>query len=295
MARNYNKSKAAVDFQNRKDIWLNRMMRLASNAIRWKGLPDSIDKVYMELCLTRSGRAIIVHDDITGSWLNGQDASVGLLDIYGVPMERSIIYRNGRQQWYAPETSVIIYNNGLRCSDLWMYTVMAETLADLDCAIRINCNSQKTMPIIPVKEQQALSALNLYQDLIENIPFHLVDPQGLDIEAFKNAIQFDNRKSFTGDNLVKVQREFWNRCLTIIGINNANVEKAERSNIAEIDSNLDEIAIMRRDRINSRERAIQEMKRLWGWEVSVDYYSNIKVREEGNGNGSIYDASEDDM
>ena len=170
---------------------------------------------------------------------------------------------------------------------------MADTLASMDMAIMVNVNTQRTMPIIPVKQEQVLSVKNLIQELEENSPYKFVDPTGLDIEAFKNALLFDNRKSFTADNIVKVQREYWNRCLTIIGINNANVEKAERVNIAEADSNMDEIATLRYDRIRQREYGCREMKEIFGMEVRAEYVSNIRVRREGDGNGSLYSTGQD--
>lgn len=295
MAKAYNKKQALKLTEQRKRMWLIRMMRLASSAIRWEGLDENIDKVYLELCLTRTGSAIIMYDDLTDTYWCGQNASVGMLDNYAYPEQRSIIMRNGKQFWCTPENSVIIYNNSLRCGDLWMYEIIADDLCDMDLAMRVNINTQKTMPIIPTKETQVLSGENIMQNLIENVPYQFVDPQAMDIEAFKTALTFDNRQSFTADNILKIQREFWNRALTIIGINNNNVEKKERLNIAEADSNLDEIAIMRRDRLNAREEAVKMMNQLWGWDVTVDYYSNLKIEEGGNGNGGIYDASQDDM
>lgn len=278
-----------------KNLWLVRMLRLASSAIEWEGLPPYIDTGWMEYNLIRSGSCIFFHDEITGRYYSGQNASVGKLDIDGYPINRSCIFRNGEQVFVGEMESVIIYNNVMRTSDLWIYDLMADILANLDMAIKVNINTQKTMPIIPVKQEQLLSAKNLLYELIENVPFKFVDPSGLDIEAFKGALTFDNRKSFTADNMVKVQREYWNRCLTMIGINNVNVEKAERLNIAEADSNMDEIATIRYEKIRQREFACRQMKALFGMDVSVKYVSNLKVRKEGDGNGGLYGSSEDDI
>lgn len=277
----------------RKNMWLVRMMRLAASAIKWEGLPEYIDTGWMEYNLTKSGTCIVWKDSITGRYYAGQNASTGNLDIDGYPTMRSCIFRNGQQVFLEPSESVIIYNNVMRTSDYWIYELMADTLASMDMAIMVNVNSQRTMPIIPVKQEQVLSVKNLIQELEENSPYKFVDPTGLDIEAFKNALLFDNRKSFTADNIIKVQREYWNRCLTIIGINNANVEKAERVNIAEADSNMDEIATLRYDRIRQRDYACKEMKEIFGLDVRAEYVSNIRVRREGDGNGNIYSTGQD--
>lgn len=291
------KQKLIVQTQDRLNMWISRMLRLASSSIQWKGLPDTIDPVYLEYCLVRQGSAIIVYEPEFG-YLCGANASTGDLDIYGYPNNRSVIFRNGQQAFYSREDSVIIYNNSMRSGDYYYYKIFANDLANIDMAVRVNINSQKTMPIVPSSVQQALTVKNLYQDIEENQGIRVIDEESMDLEKFKAALQFDNRRSFTGDNMIAVQREIWNRALTFIGINNVNVEKRERVNTFETNSNLDEIYIMRRDRLNQRDRACTLLEMQFGIKASANYYSdNVSretFREEVNQVGEVYDRSEDD-
>lgn len=287
-----NKGKLIIQTEDRLQMWNIRMLRLASSAIRWEGLPYGVDTVYLEYLLARNGSAIIVYDEVTGAFLCGQNASTGELDIYGYPVDRSVIFRNGKQMWFTPDTSVIVYNNSMRSGDYWIYNIFANDLANMDMAIRVNMNTQKTMPIIPTSLNQSLTIKNMMNAINENEPWLMVDEQGVDVEKFKASMVFDNRQSFTGDNMIQVQREYWNRVLTFIGVNNVNVEKRERVNVFETNSNLDEIAIMRRDRLNARERACQELKTKFGIEVKVNYWSDIRNGIGGDGNGEIYDAGQ---
>lgn len=272
----------------RMEMWQQRMIRLASSAIGWDGFPFSVDTTYLEYCLSRNGSAIIVYDSEMDVMLCGQNASTGALDIYGYPENRSVIFRNGQQQWYTPEESVIVFNNSMRKSDIWEYQITADDLANMDMAIRINVNTQKTMPIIPVSQEQALGAKNIYNNLMDNKPYETVDEQSIDVEKFKAALTFDNRRSFTGDNMIIVQREIWNRRLTQMGINNPNVEKRERVNLSETNSNLAEVYTMRRDRLNPRIRAAEEIKKKFGITVTPYFYSPVAM-EGGEENGNVYD------
>lgn len=281
----------------RKNMWVMRMLRLARSAIQWEGLPDYLDITYLEQCLIRSGSAIIVYDEIADEYVVGGNSSVGLLDIYGYPINRSVIFRNGNKMNASVENSVIIWNTPTHDADLWMYNIIADDLCNIDMAVRTNVNTQKTMPIIPINQEQLLSAKNLMQDIAENQPYKFVDPMAMNVEAFKSALQFDNRKSFTADQLIEVERELWNRALTLIGINNTNVEKRERVNTFETNSNLDEILIMRRDKLNSREYACKKMKEKFGLDVSVKYYSDVMQTsglERSGSNGGIYSAVTND-
>lgn len=276
---------------NAYNVWLIRIMRLASSSIRWTGLPKYIDTIRLENILNRSGSAIIGYDETIDRYFVGQNASTGNIDVYGYPMDRRMIFANGETARFTPETSVIIYNNSMRMADYWIFQYFAMFMADMDVAIRVNMNTQKTMPIIPTTQEQQLSIENAYKDVLNNIPYILVDQNGFNVQQFKDAIQFDNRQSFTGDQMIAVQREMWNRCLTFIGINNTNVEKRERVNVQETVSNLDEILFMRRDRLNSRNMACSQMEMLWGWNVSAEYYSEGGVST----NGVLYGGGSDDM
>lgn len=272
------------------DYWLTRMQYVAASAIKWENLPGSCDPIFLENCLNTAGSAIIVKDDITGEYLVGQNGSTGPINIYGYPKDRRVIFLNGQTMNYEEDTSVIIYNNAFRSSDLWIFTTIANLLADMDAAVRINMNSQKTMPIIPVTETQRLTVENIYADITNNIPYVLVDGNALDVDKLKSSLQFDNRRSFTADLMIQVQREIWNRFLTFVGINNVNVEKRERVNVPEINSNLDEIFVMRRNRLNARERAAQLINEKWGMNIKVSYYS-----EEVTQDGGVYGGSQNDM
>lgn len=272
------------------DYWLTRMQYVAASAIKWENLPKTCDPIFLENCLNTAGSAIMVKDDITGEYLVGQNGSTGPIDIYGYPKNRRVIFLNGNTMNYEIDTSVIIYNNAFRSSDLWIFTNIANMLADTDAAIRINMNSQKTMPIIPVTDTQRLTVENIYADITNNIPYVLVDGNSLDVDKLKSSLTFDNRRSFTADLMIQVQREIWNRFLTFVGINNVNVEKRERVNVPEINSNLDEIFVMRRNRLNARERAAQLMNEKWGLDIKVSYYSEGVTKD-----GSVYGGSQYDM
>lgn len=232
----------------------------------------------------------MVKDPLVEDYFVGQNGSTGDINIYGYPNDRRIIFANGMTANYDIESSVIIYNNSMRSSDLWIFQHIAETLADMDSGIRVNMQSQKTMPIIPTTQEQALTIENIYSDIEHNIPYVMVDANSLDVEKLKDALTFDNRKSFTADLMIQVQREIWNRFLTYVGINNVNVEKRERVNVSETNANLDEIMVMRRNRLNARQRAADLIYEQWGLKVTPHYYSEGRATEDG----SLYDFDQDD-
>lgn len=292
MSRKKKEKKSLELFQTYYDYWLTRMLYVASSAIEWTNLPYTCDPVYLENTLNMAGAALIMREPMREDYLVGENGSTGEINIYGYPKNRRVIFMNGKTVNTTPEESVIIYNNAMRSSDLWYFTTIAQQMADIDMAVRVNMQTQKTMPIIPATQEQALSIENVYSDLENNIPYIMVDSNSFDAERFRNALQFDNRKSFTSDLMIQVQREIWNRFLTFVGVNNVNVEKRERVNVPEINSNLDEILVMRRNRLNARERACAMINEKWGLNVGVRYYSDVR---EVNENGSLYGYDQNDL
>lgn len=285
MSRKKKEKKVKERFWKYYDYWLTRMLYVASSAIKWEGLPEECDPVYLENCLNRAGAALIIREPLLEKYAVGQNGSTGPIDIYGYPEDRRVIFMNGQTVNSNIGESVIIYNNSMRSSDLWIFEHIARRLADMDSAIDVNMQTQKTMPMIPVTQEQQLTVENIYADIENNIPYVLLDGNSLDIEKLRSALVFDNRKSFTADLMIQVQREIWNRFLTYVGINNVNIEKRERTNVPEINSNLDEIMVMRRNRLNARERAASLMKQKWGLEVTPKYYADVR---EVSGDGGVY-------
>lgn len=290
MPRKYKQKEVFSGWNSYINYWITRCIRMAVSSVRWDGLPKTIDTQYLEQCINKSGSGIIVYDDVLGKWLGGQNASVGQLDIYGYPMDRRVIFRNGQSARYTPETSVIIYNNSMRSGDLWIYRMVAARMADYDMAINVNMQTQKTMPIIPASIQTKLTIDNLYESYMSNMPYSVVEPNSIDIEAFRSALTFDNKRSFTADGMILVERDVWNWFLTFCGIDNVNNQKKERVIVPEATANNGEVYIMRRDRINARERAAEIMGELWGWEVKVDYYNDNRMLTGGVEDGRLYSA-----
>lgn len=290
MAKGYRKKKAKLQNWTCENIWLSKMFRLASSSIKWEGLPEEIDTVLMENLINRGSSAIIGFDDILGEWIVAQNASFGRIDHNGYPIIRRGVCVNGLNVNFENSGSVIIFNNSMRTNDFWIWNYCAEYMANLDMAIRINCNSQKTMPIIPASQPQQLTLENLYDNLESNMPYTLVDGNSMDVEKLQMALQFDNKKSFTADGLMMVQNEIWCRILTMLGINNINHFKKSGVNVQETDANLDEIVYFRRDRLNAREVAARKMKEVFGWDVKVSYYS-----EGVNQRGLLYGGSQDNI
>lgn len=272
-------------------FWLSRELRVACSSIEWVGIPDTVDQIYLENILVKRGSAIIFKDDITNGYYCGANSSGGDEDWYGYPDYRVVTMRNGDTFRVATKDSVIIYNNSFRESDMPYMLYVADLMSEYTSAIRVNVQTQKTMPILPANQQQALAIEQTYANIENNIPYTIIDPNSINIESIKNALLFDNRKSFTADLISSVKREEWNNFLTFCGIDNSNIDKKAQVNVLESGSNLEEVLYMKRSKLNSRKEGCKLMKMKWGLNVDVKYYG----QERGDKIGNLYGERNDDM
>ena len=203
--------------------YYNRLTDLALSVYEWKNLPDSVDERFIELTLFSAGMAVFFLDPVLGH-LCLQCKIGGALDVYRIPIRRTAYATNGYNINLTSADSVLIFNNYLHTDSLLDIEMFARRLYNIERAIDVNVNAQKTPLIIKGTENQRLTLKNLYMQYDGNEPFIFGD-KDLDLEAFK-VMKTD--APFVADKLNILKRQVWNEALTYLGIENSNTEKKER-------------------------------------------------------------------
>ena len=127
--------------------YYNRLTELAISMFEWKNLPDTIDARFLELCLYSDGMCIFFEDEVLG-FLTLQCMIGGHLDVYRIPMERKAYAPNGYNRALNSTDSVIIFNNFLHTNSMLDVEMFSKRLYNLDRAIDVNANAQKTPVLI---------------------------------------------------------------------------------------------------------------------------------------------------
>lgn len=149
------------------------LAELAMSMFEWKNLPDTVDARFLELTLFEDGQIVFFKDEELG-FLCLQCAVNGGFNVYRIPTNRRAYAVNGYQKNLTENDSVIIYNNFLRTNSMLDVRNFAERLYNIDRAIDVNINAQKTPILIKCDEQQRLTMLNTYQQYDGNQPVILV-------------------------------------------------------------------------------------------------------------------------
>lgn len=263
------------------NMYLNRIIDIYLSLFEWKGLPETINVRYLEYTLMEQGKVFFFHDDNLGYLaLNGN--AIGF-NVYNEPIKYEVYAPIGYQKSLTDKNAVIIWNTFRREPYLEVFELYAQRLYEITRTQDVNVMAQKTPVLIKASEQQRLTMQNLYQKYSGNMPFIFGDK---DIDM--NAIEaLTTQSPYVADKLQVLKNEIWNECMTFLGVGNAKQDKKERLVAAEVSANDEQIMQSRDVMLDARKIACEQINKMFGLNVSVDYKlnnrkSDIMEEEEGS-------------
>ena len=260
--------------------YYNRLTELAISMFEWQNLPETVDQRFLEMCLFSDGMCVFFQDEVLG-YLGLQCMIGGNLNVYRIPMERRAYATNGYQRELDGTNSVIIFNNYLHTNSMLDVEMFSKRLYNLDRAIDVNANAQKTPVLIQCDESQRLTMKNLYKQYEGNEPF-IFGSKGLDANGLK---VLQTGAPYVADKLYELKTQIWNEALTYLGISNINVVKKERMITDEVTRNQGGTVASRYSRLESRRQACKQINEMFGLDIWVDYREDFQdVEEQENEN-----------
>lgn len=255
--------------------YYNRLTELALSMFEWKNLPKTVDQRFLEMCLYSDGMCVFFEDEVLG-YLGLRCMIGGRLNVYQIPTDRKAYATNGYQKSLDGTNSVIIFNNYLHTNSMLDVEMFSKRLYNLDRAIDVNANAQKTPVLIQCDESQRLTMLNLYKKYDGNEPF-IFGSKGLDANGLK---VLQTGAPYVADKLYELKTQIWNEALTYLGISNINVVKKERMITDEVTRNQGGTVASRYSRLESRRQACKQINEMFGLDIWVDYREDFQDVEE---------------
>ena len=259
--------------------YVNRLTELSISMFDWQNLPNTVDARFLELALFNNGMAVFFKDEVMG-YLGLQVMIGGTLDVYRIPITRTAFAQNGYQMKLDQSNSVIIFNNMLHTNSILDVQEMSKRLYEIQRTIDINVIQQKTPKIITCTENQRLVMKNLYAQYMGNEPFIFGD-KNLDLSGIKT---FDTTSPYVADKLYDLKTQYWNEALTYLGISNVNTVKKERMITDEVQRNLGGTIASRYSRLFMRQQACEQINKMFGLNISVDYREDMQVLDTYDAN-----------
>ena len=246
--------------------YYNRLMALSISMFEWKGMPDSIDTRYLELCLFGEGHCVFFKDEELG-FLALRCSIGGPFNVYQIPIRRRAYASNGYQRELDMDNSVIIWNNELHTNSMLTVENFSRRLYEMDRVIDVNVKAQKTPILITCSETQRLTMKNIYMQYEGNEPVIFGDNQNVN----PNSIQVINTDApFHASEIYDLKTRYYNEALTYLGISNISFQKKERMVSDEVIRNLGGTIANRYSRLNARKQACQMINEMFGDELDEE-------------------------
>lgn len=266
-------------------MYYTRLLELATSVFEWHNLPSpsgeqlGVDSRFMELALFSDGVCLFFNDEVLG-YLGLQCTIGGVLDVYRNPIVRNAFASNGYYNSLNNKNSVIIYNNYLKTPSQPDIEYFARRLWQLDRIVDVNVNAQKSPYIITCDENSILTAKNMYKQLDGNEPA-IFGKKGIGSIDFN---VLSTNAPYVADKVQKLKNEIWNEALTYLGISNISIAKKERMITDEVLRSQGGTVASRNSRLRMRQKACEEINKMFGLNVSVDYseFLDISIPERGD-------------
>ena len=287
MSRRHPNKNASLfaDFQANREAqesWIKYFMRLCEIAIsvfKWENLPDGIDPRFIELILFYEGHIVFFRDEELEQYLCLKAALGGKWNLYDIPTERHIYANNGYTNDVTDENSVIIYNNLMRIPSSFTIREFSERLAELDSIIDVNTGAQADPMIVRSGQKNRLTMQNMIKKVRQGNRVIFVD-ENLDMN---DITALDLGAPFTADKLYNLKNQYWNEALTFLGIPNVSIEKRERLVSDEVTRGQGGTIACRYSRLEARRQAAEQINKMFGLNVSVDYREEYKIDKNERG------------
>ena len=247
--------------------YYKKLKLLAKSVYKWNNLPNGIDEKWIEHFLFTEGKCMIFNDKKLGlmvsrcteTGINHYDEPINLMPVatnYCDIRE----YENGKE-------CVLIRNNDDMIPTETSIMLYAYRLADITRTIDINISAQKTPVLILCKEKQKMTLKNIYKQWNGFEPVIYGD-KDVDLSGVK-VLKTDAPIVF--DTLQIEKNHIWNECMTMLGINNANMDKRERLVDDEVQANNEQVEMFALIGLKARQKACELINELFGTNISVDF------------------------
>ena len=243
-------------------------------------IPENWDMNFFRFWLFRYGSIAVIYTNEFG-WV-AQPYSVDELSLYYNP--RKITVYN--QFIKKPKTGIIGINAGIIhiMDDYFglddIVTKYAEMLAQIDRSINVNLmNCNVTAFFEADSKKQADEVKEAYGDATTGKPLVVVNKEVMNGKQITTLLP-NVGNNYIVDKLLTARRSIINAFLTEIGIRNANYEKKERLNSAEVEENNDETKAIITIMYENVKKCMETINAFSGLNLDVELRYDYTEREE---------------
>ena len=261
--------KTAAQFSNNITFsyYYYKLMLIVKALFEWENLPNSMESRWIEKYLFNEGSCVFFKDKNLGYMVAGvaQNGGVNCYDDPTTITPVAVNYVYEGKPLMNGEDCYLIRNNDLRLPEFGVVRYYAYKLCNLDRAIDVNIEAQKTPTIVRCTDKQRLSLKQAINQRRDNEPVMYVD-ESLDLNAITT---LDLNPPMVFKDLQIQKHMILNEFFSDIGVNNANMDKKERMVANEVEANNEQVKASEDVLLRSRQEACKKINEIFGLNISV--------------------------
>lgn len=249
------------------NAYLNQVMLMAISRFEWRGLPATVDPIFLERTLLCYGQATIAQPkkgNKRGFWYATRVATDGPLNVYDRPSKWVAYARDLLRFKVTPLNGVLVYDNVNHLPIMDSIELAVRELVDIQKTKQVNRFHQKVPYILMTEQDTELSGENLLLNIMAGEPATIARRALQTIEPYT----LDTKVPYLGTELTAAEQNVWNRIYTLLGIANVTY-KSERMIEDEVRTMSEPASMMSLSGLLERRRAADMLSNLTGQEVSV--------------------------
>lgn len=292
--------------RNRKQLYETMFMRtlteFATNRFKWTGLPDEVDKRFLEMELFRHALVVFFYDDKNFErYFALRGSGAGQWNMYDNPTTYTVTGNAMINRQLKSSECVPIWANTLRIPDWDLVLLQSSKLAEIERTIEINLQAMRKPFMFVVDDTERLTFQNMWKQLVEGQPA-IFGTKGFGDSLDDKVKLFDMK--IDKDLVLNLQiskSKIWNETMTYLGIDNANQDKRERLVADEVSANNAQIDAARNAALNARQYACEiinkkyalDIECVWNEDAALtmtggDDFPMIGTQDNSNGIGGTF-------
>lgn len=270
-------------------IYYMTFCNVALSAYQWN-IPDEYEQInadFIERLLHYKGRAAVINDKTRGLLVADFTTKQSNINFLGFPKEITAVdvFNNNEVIGnYSTGDFVIIKNNAMLLPTNLICLKFAQQITQIIQAMDVNTANQKFPIVLQGTREQKTSLEALIKNIDNNFQYVFIDKE-LNVEDIKN---LNVAPPFIAEKLYNILNQKKNELLTLIGINNVNIEKNSGVSDTEVMSNNDIVSRIAYTYLSEREKACKQIEKLFNISVSVE------ATKATNGNTDVFESGVDD-
>lgn len=257
-------------------IYFTYLYQIALNMFKYENLPDTIDPFYMEWCLQNNGYCLFYRDELLGDIVT-QCTLGGRINHQMQPTEYHTVDPSGvLNKEVGINEGVLIKNTPLYLPITPTLNFYAKQLSLCTRTIEENLTKQWT-PYIITGDKRMLNSFKAFINQVKKGVSTIFVSKGFDPNAMG---VLNTTAPYIADNINTTKQSIMRECMTVLGIDNANMDKKERVQTAEVEANNEQITASRNIMLIERQKAVEQINKKYGLNIEVYFATEEEIKDD---------------